>query len=39
MGHKNIHTTQRYARLNNEKIGNDMKELSKRLANKLNYAG
>lgn len=39
MGHKNIHTTQRYARLNSEKIGNDMKELSKRLSGKLNYAG
>lgn len=39
MGHKNIHTTQRYARLNNKKIGNDMKELSKRLSGKLNYAG
>lgn len=37
MGHKNIHTTQRYARLNKEKIGNDMKELSLRLAGKFNY--
>ena len=39
MGHKNIHTTQRYARLNNEKIGNDMKELSERLSSKLHYVG
>jgi integrase len=38
MGHKNIHTTQRYARLNNEKIGNDMKELSLRLTGKFSYS-
>lgn len=38
MGHRNIQTTQRYARVNNEKIGNDMKLLSKRLAGKFNYA-
>lgn len=38
MGHTNIHTTQRYAHLNNEKIGNDMKELSQRLAGRFNYA-
>jgi len=38
MGHKHIHTTQRYARLNSEKIGNDMKELSSRLAGKFSYA-
>lgn len=37
MGHRNIQTTQRYARVNNEKIGNDMKALSKRLANKFSY--
>ncbi|KAA6337434.1 Tyrosine recombinase XerC [termite gut metagenome] len=37
MGHRNIQTTQRYARVNNEKIGNDMKQLSKRLANKFSY--
>jgi site-specific recombinase XerD len=35
MGHRNIQTTQRYARVNNEKIGNDMKQLSKRLAGKF----
>ncbi|MDR1583439.1 MAG: site-specific integrase [Prevotellaceae bacterium] len=38
MGHTNIHTTQRYAHLNNEKIGNDMKELSLRLAGRFSYA-
>lgn len=38
MGHRNIQTTQRYARVNNEKIGNDMKQLSKRLAGKFSYA-
>lgn len=37
MGHRNIQTTQRYARVNNEKIGNDMKVLSNRLANKFTY--
>ena len=39
MGHKNIHTTQRYARLHSEKIGNAMKALSKRLSGNINYAG
>lgn len=38
MGHLNIQTTQRYARVNNEKIGNDMKQLSQRLAGKFNLA-
>lgn len=38
MGHRNIQTTQRYARVNNEKIGNDMKQLSKRLSGKFNFA-
>lgn len=38
MGHRNIQTTQRYARVNNEKIGNDMKQLSQRLAGKFSYA-
>lgn len=38
MGHRNIQTTQRYARVNNEKIGNDMKALSNRLANKFTYS-
>ena len=37
MGHKHILTTQRYARLNNEKIGNDMNELSSRLAGIFTY--
>ncbi|MDL2231481.1 site-specific integrase [Porphyromonadaceae bacterium OttesenSCG-928-L07] len=37
MGHRNIQTTQRYARVNNDKIGNDMKLLSQRLAGKFNY--
>ena len=37
MGHKNIQTTQRYARVNNEKIGNDMKQLSLRISNKFTY--
>lgn len=38
MGHRNIQTTQRYAHVNNEKIGNDMKRLSQRLAGKFNLA-
>jgi len=38
MGHRNIQTTQRYARVNNEKIGNDMKQLSQRLTGKFNLA-
>lgn len=38
MGHRNIQTTQRYARVNNEKIGNDMKALSNRLTNKFTYS-
>lgn len=37
LGHKHIQTTQQYARLNNEKIGNDMQELSARLATKFNF--
>ncbi|KAA6317142.1 Tyrosine recombinase XerC, partial [termite gut metagenome] len=37
MGHRNIQTTQRYARVNNEKIGNDMKLLSQRIAGKYTY--
>ncbi|KAA6308747.1 Tyrosine recombinase XerC [termite gut metagenome] len=35
MGHKSIHTTQRYAHLNPEKIGEDMKRLSLRLAERF----
>jgi site-specific recombinase XerD len=38
MEHRNIQTTQRYARVNNEKIGNDMKQLSIRIAGKYSYA-
>ena len=37
LGHKHIQTTQRYARLNNEKISNDMQQLSARLATKFNF--
>ena len=37
LGHKHIETTQRYARLNNEKISNDMQKLSARLASKFNF--
>jgi len=35
LGHRNIHTTQRYARLDNEKIENDMKRLSRRFAGRF----
>jgi integrase len=37
MGHRDIQTTQRYASVNNEKIGNDMKLLAQRLSGKFNY--
>lgn len=37
MGHRNIETTQRYARVNNEKIGSDMKLLSQRLSSRFNF--
>lgn len=37
LGHKDIRTTQRYAHVSNEKIGNDMKQLSLRLADKFDY--
>ena len=37
LGHRDIQTTQRYAHVNNEKIGNDMKQLSERLSGKFNY--
>lgn len=37
MGHRDIQTTQRYAHVNNEKIGNDMKQLAERLSGKFNY--
>lgn len=38
LGHRDIRTTQRYAQVNNEKIGNDMKKLAVRLAGKFSYA-
>ena len=38
LGHRDIRTTQRYAQVNNEKIGHDMKQLSQRLAGKFSYA-
>ena len=37
MGHRDIHTTQRYARVNNDKIASDMKRLSARIADKYTY--
>ena len=37
MGHRDIHTTQRYARVNNDKIADDMKKLSARVADKYAY--
>lgn len=37
LGHSDIRTTQRYAQVNNEKIGSDMKLLSQRLAGKFDY--
>ena len=37
LGHKHIQTTQRYARLNYEKISNDMQQLSARLSTKFNF--
>lgn len=39
MGYRNIQTTQHYARINNKKIGNDMKKQSKRLPGKFSYTG
>jgi integrase len=38
LGHTDIATTQRYAQVNNEKIGNDMKLLSARIAGKYAFA-
>ena len=37
LGHTNIATTQRYARVNREKIGNDMKLLSIRLGSRFKF--
>jgi len=39
LGHRDIQTTQRYASVDNEKIGNDMKLLSQKLSGKFNYVG
>jgi integrase len=38
LGHRDIRTTQRYARVDNTKIGNDMKLLSERIAGKYDFA-
>jgi integrase len=38
LGHTDIATTQRYAQVNNEKIGNDMNLLSARIAGKYAFA-
>lgn len=37
LGHTNIQTTQRYARLNNEKVINDMKQFARRIANEFDF--
>lgn len=37
LGHTSILTTQRYARLNNEKVINDMKQFARRIANEFNF--
>lgn len=37
LGHTSIQTTQRYARLNNEKVINDMKQFAQRIANEFNF--
>lgn len=37
LGHTSILTTQRYARLNNEKVINDMKQFAQRIANEFNF--
>lgn len=37
LGHTNIQTTQRYARLNNGKIISDMKMFAERVANEFNF--
>lgn len=37
LGHTSILTTQRYARLNNEKVINDMKQFARRISNEFNF--
>ena len=37
LGHTSILTTQRYARLNNEKVINDMKQFARLIANEFNF--
>jgi site-specific recombinase XerD len=39
MGHKNIKTTQHYARIVDSKINNDMMDLANRIGTKFNFAG
>ncbi|MDR1896583.1 MAG: site-specific integrase, partial [Prevotellaceae bacterium] len=36
-GHRSVTATQRYARVNREKTGNDMKELSLRISDKFSF--
>lgn len=38
LGHKDIHTTQIYATVSNDKINSDMKKLSSRIAGKFSFA-
>ena len=38
LGHRDIHTTQIYATVSNEKINSDMKRLSQRIADKFSFA-
>ncbi|WP_320913725.1 MULTISPECIES: site-specific integrase [Butyricimonas] len=38
LGHKDIHTTQIYATVSNDKINSDMKRLSQRIAGKFSFA-
>lgn len=39
MGHKNISTTQRYAKVTNEKVDRDVTDLSREIAGKYELAG
>jgi len=38
LGHRDIHTTQIYATVSTQKITNDMKNLSQRIAGKFSFA-